>query len=66
MNSTLNRESAKVYQFPRGGRSAPDGRRTDETKSADHQGSLRVNEAPCSGNWYHEAAIQESNPAWKR
>jgi hypothetical protein len=66
MNSASNQESAKIYQFPRGGRSGLGERRPDETKSADVQGSLRVNEAACSSSWYHEAAIQESKPAWER
>lgn len=66
MNSTSNQESAKIYQFPSGGRSALGGRRADETKSANNQRSLLVSEAPCSGSWYHEAAIQESKPEWER
>jgi Protein of unknown function (DUF2735) len=66
MNSTSNQESARIYQFPRGGRSAPGGRRTDETKFAAEEASSGVNEAACSGSWYHEAAIQESKPAWER
>ena len=66
MNSNLNHGTAKIYQFPAGGRAALDGRRYDEPKSATEQGSPRVNEAACSDNWYHEAAIQESKPAWER
>jgi hypothetical protein len=66
MNSSLNHGSAKIYQFPPGGRAALGGRRHDETKSAtDHAPSL-VNEAACNDSWYHEAAIQESKPVWER
>jgi hypothetical protein len=65
MNSNLNHGSAKIYQFPAGGRAALGGRRPDETKSATDQGSPPVNEAACSGFWYHEAAIQESTPTWE-
>jgi hypothetical protein len=66
MNTSLNQGSAKIYQFPAGGRSALGGRRYGETKAAVEPGSSRVNEAVCSGSWYHEAAIQESKPVWER
>ena len=66
MNSSLNHRSAKIYQFPAGGRAALGGRRHDETEPAADQGAPRLNEAACSGSWYHEAAIQESKPASER
>jgi Protein of unknown function (DUF2735) len=66
MNTNLNHGSAKIYQFPAGGRAALGGRRHEETKSAADHGSLRVTETVCSGSWYHEAAIQESNPVRER
>ena len=66
MNTNLNHGSAKIYQFPAGGRAALGGRCYEETKPATDQGSPRVNETICSGSWYHEAAIQESKPAWER
>jgi hypothetical protein len=66
MNSSLNHGSAKIYQFPAGGRAALGGRRDDEPKSAIEQGASRVIETVCSGAWYHEAAIQESKPAGER
>jgi hypothetical protein len=66
MNSSLNHGSAKIYQFPAGGRAALGGRRNDEANSATEQAASRVNEAACSSSWYHEAAIQESKPAWER
>lgn len=66
MNTSLKQGSAKIYQFPAGGRAALGGRRYDETKSAIEQASPRVNETICSGSWYHEAAIQETKPAWER
>lgn len=64
--TNLNHESAKIYQFPPGGRAALGGRRYDETKTATDLTSPRVNETACSGSWYHEAAIQESKPGWER
>ena len=66
MNTSLNHGSAKIYQFPAGGRAAFGVRRLEETKASTDPGPLRVSEAACGGSWYHEAAIeaaiQESNP----
>jgi hypothetical protein len=66
MNTSLNHGSAKIYQFPAGGRSAAGGRRHEETKSAIDLASSRISEAACGDGWYHEAAIQESNPVRER
>ena len=60
MNTSLNHGSAKIYQFPAGGRAAFGGRRLEETKTATDPSALRVSEAAVGGAWYHEAAIQES------
>jgi Protein of unknown function (DUF2735) len=71
MNTSLNKGSAKIYQFPAGGRAAIGGGRYDEVKSAGKFVTSRVNEAACSDSWYHEAAIQEaqskptSKPTWE-
>ena len=60
---SLNQETAKIYQFPAGGRSALGGRRYGETRTTTDLASVtRANETVCSGSWYHEAAIQESKP----
>jgi hypothetical protein len=66
MNSSMNQGSARIYQFPAGGRAALGGRRYEETQAVTDIASPRVNEAACSGSWYHEAAIQESKPVWER
>jgi Protein of unknown function (DUF2735) len=66
MNAGLNRGSAKIYQFPVGGRSAIDRRRYEETRSATDLASPHVSEVACSDAWYHEAAIQESKPVRER
>jgi Protein of unknown function (DUF2735) len=66
MNKSLNQGSAKIYQFPAGGRAALGGRRYEETNTATDLASSHVNEAACSGSWYHEAAIQESKPVLER
>jgi uncharacterized protein DUF2735 len=66
MNTSLNHGSAKIYQFPAGGRAALGGRRYDETSSAADPASSQVNEIASAGAWYHEAAIQESKPGRDR
>ena len=66
MTTSLNRGSAKIYQFPAGGRSALGGRRYEETKTATDLASTAVSEAASGGSWYHEAAIQESKPVRER
>jgi hypothetical protein len=71
MSTSLNQGSAKIYQFPAGGRAALGGRHYDEVKSAGMASNYLVNEAACSESWYHEAAIQEakskpaSKPTWE-
>ena len=66
MNSSLNHGSAKIYQFPAGGRAALGGGRYGEAKPAVEQGVTRASEVAVGGAWYHDAAIQESKPAWER
>jgi len=66
MNSSLNHGPAKIYQFPAGGRTALGGRRYGEAKPAVEQGTPRLTEVAVGGAWYHDAAIQESKPAWDR
>jgi hypothetical protein len=65
MNSSLNHGSAKIYQFPAGGRAALGGRGQDDTKSATDKAMSHVTETACSGSWYHQAAIDESKPKWE-
>ena len=62
MNSSLNHGSAKIYQFPAGGRAALGGRRYRETKTVTDFVGPAVNLADCSGSWYHAEAIEESKP----
>jgi hypothetical protein len=66
MHTSLNQGSAKIYQFPPGGRSALGGRRYDESKATIDLASAPIGETNCSDSWYHQAAIDESKPAWKR
>lgn len=64
MSAIHDEGSAKIYQFPAGGRAALGGRSYTETKST-LENSPRVNEVLCSGSWYHEEAIRESVPGFK-
>jgi hypothetical protein len=66
MNTSLNQGSAKIYQFPAGGRQALGGRRYDQSKAVTDLPSQHVAETNCSGSWYHQAAIDESKPKWER
>jgi hypothetical protein len=62
MNTSLNHGSARIYQFPAGGRSGVTARRQNETQSQADLASSRVSEVAVGGAWYHEAAIEESKP----
>jgi hypothetical protein len=66
MTTSLNHGSAKIYQFPAGGRSALGGRRYEDIKAAADLVSTPVSEAASGSGWYHEAAIQESKPVRER
>jgi hypothetical protein len=61
MNTNPNPESATVYQFPRGGRTA-----IKETSHAPEQLAPQVaQEIYSSSGWYHEEAIRDCNPNWE-
>ena len=62
MNTSVNQGSAKIYQFPAGGRAALGQHRYGESKAAADHAAPAVNLADCSGSWYHAAAIEESKP----
>ncbi len=66
MNTSLNHGSAKIYQFPIGGRSALGIRRHEETQSSADLASSPMSEVAVGGAWYHDAAIQESKPVRER
>jgi uncharacterized protein DUF2735 len=61
MNRGLDQGSARIYQFPAGGRSALGGRRYGETTT--ETSASPVVTADCSDSWYHAAAIEEAKPA---
>jgi Protein of unknown function (DUF2735) len=63
MNTNLTQGSARIYQFPAGGRAALGGRRYEQARPMTDLASPRVNPAACSGSWYHEEAIREEEAA---
>jgi hypothetical protein len=66
MNTSLNRGSATIYQFPVGGRAALGGQRHEEIKTSGDTAMSRVSQVAVGGAWYHDAAIQESKPVRER
>jgi hypothetical protein len=60
INTGLSQASAKIYQFPTGGRAALQGRRYGETRTAE-LAAQPASIADCYDSWYHAAAIQDAN-----
>ena len=59
LNPGSSQGSAKIYQFPAGGRAALGGRRYSDAK-AGLANAPRLNEAASYDSWYHQAAIEDS------
>jgi Protein of unknown function (DUF2735) len=57
MNPSFHQGSAKIYQFPVGGRASLGIHRNDTASVAD---TPRVTETICGSGWYHEAAIEDA------
>jgi len=57
MNPSFHQGSAKIYQFPVGGRASLGIRRNETPSIAD---APRVTEVACGSGWYHEAAIEDA------
>jgi hypothetical protein len=64
VTANFYRESAKIYQFPAGGRAAFGGRRHEAKAAADFT-ALRVANVALGSAWYHEAAVQDAERARK-
>jgi hypothetical protein len=65
MTTTVHRETAKIYQFPAGGRAALIAGR-GITQILEVPSPVRPSTNVYGGSWYHEAAIQEADPVLKR
>jgi uncharacterized protein DUF2735 len=70
MTMKVNKEPAKIFEFPAGGRASFVGPRS-RAKGTAHQTPSQIVRAQIvraefGRGWYHEAAIQETEPARKR
>ena len=65
MSETSTRPSAKIYQFPVKVRASADAARQQTAHSMDMM-VPRTTKIAVGGNWYHDAAIQESDRLLKR
>jgi uncharacterized protein DUF2735 len=61
MNTGLNEGSAKIYQFPAGGRAALGGRRYNDARTT-LELAAQVQTSSCNDSWYHQAAIEDAKP----
>jgi hypothetical protein len=57
MTASSYLQSAKIYQFPTGGRAAVTGRR-DETLPVGNPVMPRIARVAAGGAWYHEEAVK--------
>jgi hypothetical protein len=64
MTTRFHRQSAKIYQFPIGMRTAPDVHRKENEGVAELKMS-QFSDAAFGSGWYHEAAIQEAEQSRK-
>lgn len=64
MTQSLDRGSAKILQFPVGGRAGLRVRRTEPTKTTT-TAPLRTVKVASGGAWYHEEAMRECESARK-
>jgi hypothetical protein len=60
MTMSVNQGTAKIYQFPAGGRAALAGRRFDATTTVTELASSPANPVAIGGAWYHDAAIEDA------
>jgi len=65
MTANSHRETAKIYQFPAGGRVGVRDNRTTITP-LDAVVPVRAPKVVFGSGWYHEEAIQDSEQARKR
>ncbi len=65
MTSNSYRETAKIYEFPAGGRA---GLRTGNAYMTpiEKMEAIAATRTVVGGSWYHEEAIRETEPAGKR
>jgi uncharacterized protein DUF2735 len=64
MTANSHRGSAKIYQFPAGGRAGL-GSRADAARSVAEFAASRVAKVASGSAWYHEEAVQSAERAPK-
>lgn len=64
MTETSDRQTAKIYRFPPGGRAGL-GPRREASKLAAELTPSASGKVAIGGSWYHEEAIQEVDPTRK-
>jgi hypothetical protein len=64
MTGKLQRESAKIYQFPAGGRAGLEAERNALRNSADPTEPRA--DIVFGGGWYHDEAVKEAELAGRR
>jgi hypothetical protein len=60
MAERIGRETAKIYQFPVGGRAS---RVADSKHTQDNAAAAHLPHVDFGGGWYHDAAIEAERPA---
>jgi Protein of unknown function (DUF2735) len=65
MTTTFNRETAKIYTFPKRPRTADSGRRETSTATIEAM-PVRLATTACGEAWYHEAAVEDADRDRKR
>lgn len=63
MTANYGEHGAKIYQFPKGGRSAVRSHRTGDVRTLERAAPLPV---IYDGGWYHEAAIREDRDGHRK
>jgi hypothetical protein len=66
MATAVHEGSAKIYQFPVGGRRGQTAARHEVTQVGSEAAATRLPKIVVGGSWYHEEAIQEAERAVKR
>ncbi|WP_315755691.1 MULTISPECIES: DUF2735 domain-containing protein [unclassified Bradyrhizobium] len=64
MDTNVDEGSARIYQFPRGGRAGLAPRQSGSSPAPLIAPSIQP--TIYNGSWYHDEAIQEAKPAWDR
>lgn len=59
MATTMQRETAKIFEFPAGGRAIRNAR--PSSKPASHPPPAKLVKIEYGSSWYHEAAVEEEH-----